>query len=1540
MTDREIPKNPLELPTDQTDPYMDQGIVVHPDSDSTDSDEGEAQAYEGFNDDVEDSIKDLARAITAQSVSQIVSEKSHIGTGEAREQLLRTMTNMSQVPGVSPFNPGETAGIDPRLDPDSDSFDSRFWVKNMRKLLDSDSSFYRPTSLGVVYKDLRAMGIASDADFQPTVLNVFQKKIQDFYFNHFRKNDMSRYFDILKSMDGLIKPGELTVVLGRPGAGCSTFLRTVAAETFGFKIDPNSVVSYDGLTPKEIANNYRGEVVYSAETDNHFPHLTVGQTLTFAATLRTPENRPPGITRDQYADHMTRVYMATYGLSHTYNTKVGNDYIRGVSGGERKRVSIAEVSLCGANIQCWDNATRGLDAATALEFVKALKTSANLLDTTPLIAIYQCSQDAYDLFDKVVVLYGGRQIFFGLGTEAKDYFERMGYECPQRQTTADFLTSVTSPAERIAKPGYEDKVPKTPEEFEKYWKESREYSKLREEIDAYLRECSENNVAQSYHEAHILKQSKHARGKSSFRVSYSMQIKEIMRRNIWRTKGDPSITLFAVIANIIMGLILSSLFYNLNLTTTTFYYRTASLFFAVLFNAFSSLSEVMALFEARPIMEKHKKYALYHPSADALASVITELPPKILTCIGFNLIYYFMVNFRRDAGHFFFFLLVSFIATVIMSNAFRTLASYYSSLSESMTPMAVLLMAIIIYTGFVLPTPTMHGWSRWINYIDPIAYVFEALVSNEFAGREFLCGSFVPAYNNMSIDYKVCGVTSAVAGQEYVSGTDYIWDSFKYKNSHKWRNFGISIGFSIFFLCTYLVMVETNNGAMQKGEVIVFQQSTLRKMEKNKQLASVNKSNDPEAGLAGEKPAGIKDESSSGDAAAADDGDVGVLAAGRDTFHWRDVCYEVQIKDETRRILDHVDGWVKPGTLTALMGASGAGKTTLLDVLANRVTMGVVSGNMFVNGRLRDESFQRSTGYVQQQDLHLQTSTVREALRFSAHLRQPSTVPVKEKDEYVENVIRILEMGPYADAIVGVAGEGLNVEQRKRLTIGVELAAKPKLLLFLDEPTSGLDSQTAWSICQLMRKLADNGQAILCTIHQPSAILMKEFDRLLFLARGGRTVYFGDLGKNCQTLIDFFESHGSSKCPPQANPAEWMLEVIGAAPGSHANQDYHEVWMNSQERADVRAELQQMEETLIARTNLENEDAKREFAATSLTQYLAVTKRVFQQYWRTPSYIWAKISLSVLTALFNGFSFYNADTSLQGMQNQMLSIFMFTMCLNTLINQMVPQYCDQRSLYEVRERPSKTFSWWVFIAAQITAEIPWNIFLGTLSYFCFYFPVGFYRNASATHQLAEREGLVWMLIVAFYIYSSTLGQACMAGVEAKENGSHMAMLLFMMSLNFCGVLYYPTGFWSFMYRVSPITYWLSAILSTGLAGVPVVCRSNEMVSFPPPSGYTCGEYMSEYIATSGGYLEDTSATDLCSFCTISETDTYLASVHIYFKNRWRDWGIFICYIFINMFITFLLYYLVRVPKKSDRVKDESELKSKAGAPQSNLPEEK
>jgi ABC-type multidrug transport system ATPase subunit len=245
-------------------------------------------------------------------------------------------------------------------------------------------------------------------------------------------------------------------------------------------------------------------------------------------------------------------------------------------------------------------------------------------------------------------------------------------------------------------------------------------------------------------------------------------------------------------------------------------------------------------------------------------------------------------------------------------------------------------------------------------------------------------------------------------------------------------------------------------------------------------------------------------------------------------------------------------------------------------------------------------------------------------------LRQPSTYTRQEKLNYVDEVIELLDMELYADAVVGIPGEGLNVEQRKRLTIGVELAARPELLLFLDEPTSGLDSQTSWSICNLMEKLKNSGQAILCTIHQPSAMLFQRFDRLLFLAAGGKTVYFGEIGHNSSILQDYFQRNGAPICPPAANPAEWMLEIIGAAPGSSTEVDWHNTWRNSPEYVQMKAELATMKGLSRTQTQQDIDEGFKEFAAPFKVQLYEVTKRVFQQYWRTPSYIYSKAAICVL----------------------------------------------------------------------------------------------------------------------------------------------------------------------------------------------------------------------------------------------------------------------------------------------------------------------
>lgn len=896
--------------------------------------------------------------------------------------------------------------------------------------------------------------------------------------------------------------------------------------------------------------------------------------------------------------------------------------------------------------------------------------------------------------------------------------------------------------------------------------------------------------------------------------------------------------------------------------------------------------------------------------------MLCDLPYKICNAIVFNLTLYFMANLRREPGAFFFYLLTSFLATIVMSMMFRTIGSASRTLSQAMVPAAITILALVIFTGFVIPIDYMLDWCRWINYIDPLAYAFESLMINEFHNRKFACTAYVPStefpdYANVGAFNHICSSVGAVAGQDYIMGDDYINSAFSYYASHKWRNIGVLIAFIVLFLITYMIAAELVSEKKSKGEVLLFRLG-------HKPAVWGDDKNDSEGG---KTVGGPVIAAQNGEKSDSDEKSAGFIQKQTSVFHWRDVCYEVQIKKETRQILDHVDGWVKPGTLTALMGVSGAGKTTLLDCLADRTSMGVITGQMLVDGHPRDASFQRKTGYVQQQDLHLQTSTVREALNFSALLRQPAHVPREEKLAYVDEVIKLLDMHEYADAVVGVPGEGLNVEQRKRLTIGVELAAKPPLLLFVDEPTSGLDSQTSWAILDLLEKLTKSGQAILCTIHQPSAMLFQRFDRLLFLQRGGKTVYFGDIGKNSKVMTEYFERNGAPPCPPDANPAEWMLGAIGAAPGSETNIDWFKTWKESPECAAVHQELDRLEKdgnkTDAESSPVHDAASYREFAAPFFQQLREVLGRVFQQYWRTPSYIYSKAALCIGISLFIGLVFLNARNTIQGLQNQMFAIFNILTVFGQLTQQQMPHFVVQRSLYEVRERPSKVYSWKVFMLSQVIVELPWNTLMAVFMYICWYYPVGLYRNAQVADQVHERGALVFLFLWAFLMFSSTFTDFIIAGFETAEAGGNVANLLFMLCLIFCGVLATPDTmprFWIFMYRVSPFTYLVQGMLASSLANTQVQCAANEFLTFQPTGNLTCGEYMQEYITVAGGYLNNPSATSDCSYCTIGDSNLYLSAVNTSYDTRWRNFGLMWVYIFINVLGALAVYWLARVPK--------------------------
>jgi ATP-binding cassette subfamily G (WHITE) protein 2 (SNQ2) len=356
-------------------------------------------------------------------------------------------------------------------------------------------------------------------------------------------------------------------------------------------------------------------------------------------------------------------------------------------------------------------------------------------------------------------------------------------------------------------------------------------------------------------------------------------------------------------------------------------------------------------------------------------------------------------------------------------------------------------------------------------------------------------------------------------------------------------------------------------------------------------------------------------------------------------------------------------------------------------------------------------------------------------------------VPRAEKLSYVDQIIDLLELGDMQDVLI----RSLGVEQRKRVTIGVELAAKPNLLLFLDEPTSGLDSQSAYSIVRFLKKLARAGQAIVCTIHQPSSILIQEFDMILALNPGGNTFYFGPVGENGSAVIKYFGDRGV-KCPEDKNVAEFILETAAkggkTADGKRIN--WNEEWLNSAEAKEVQNEIARVASERST-TAVSDTSAQHDFASPVWLQITMLTKRLFVNYWRDPSYLYGKLFVSVIIGIFNGFTFWKLGNSVVDMQNRMFTSFLILLIPPTIVNAVVPKFYQNRSLWEARELPSRIYGWVAFCTANVVAEIPMAILGGVIYWALWYWPTGLPTDSGTS-------GYVFLMTVLFFLFQASWGQ--------------------------------------------------------------------------------------------------------------------------------------------------------------------------------------
>ncbi|KAF2262008.1 hypothetical protein CC78DRAFT_330158 [Lojkania enalia] len=1354
--------------------------------------------------------------------------------------------------------------------------------------------------VGLIFKHLTVKGMGVGAALQPSVGDIFLG-LPRFIKNLVTKGPRQAagkppIRTIVEDFSGCVKPGEMLLVLGRPGAGCSTFLKVIGNQRFGYE-DILGHVTYGGTDAKEMAKKYRSEVLYNPEDDLHYATLKVKDTLKFALKTRTPgkDSRKAGESRSDYVNEFLRVVSKLFWIEHTMGTKVGNEYVRGVSGGEKKRVSIAEAMITKASVQSWDNSTRGLDASTALEYVQSLRSLTNMAHTSTSVALYQAGQSLYELFDKVLLIDEGRCCYFGPADNAVDYFKSLGFVQPERWTTADFLTSVTDEHERHVKDGWENRIPRSSAQFAQSFSESEQYQDNLVEIEEF-----ENETKRMMEERQALmtKSTK----KKNFTIPFYKQVAACTKRQFLVMIGDKQSLVGKWGGILFQALIVGSLFYNLPSTAEGVFTRGGVIFFMLLFNALLALAELTATFESRPILLKHKSFSFYRPSAYAIAQAVVDVPLVFIQVLIFNVVVYFMANLQRTASQFFISLLILWLLTMTMYAFFRAIGALVSSLDVATRITGVAIQALVVYTGYLIPPNKMHPWFSWLRWINPVQYGFEALMSNEFHNLQIQCVPpyIVPQVPNASPQYQSCAIQGSTPGSLTVSGANYISTAYQYSRSHLWRNFGFICAFFAFFVFLTALGMELQKPNKGGGAVTIYKRGQVPKtVEKSMELKS--QPTDVETGQTHAAGPGYPmDKSKEGLDKAAEG-----VAKNETIFTWQDVNYTIPYEKGERQLLQDVQGYVKPGRLTALMGASGAGKTTLLNTLAQRINFGVVSGNFLIDGKPLPSSFQRSTGFAEQMDVHESTATVREALQFSARLRQPREVPLQEKYDYVEKIIDLLEMRDIAGAAIGKTGAGLNQEQRKRVTIGVELASKPELLMFLDEPTSGLDSGAAFNIVRFLRKLADSGQAILCTIHQPSSVLFEHFDQLLLLKSGGRVAYFGELGKDSRTLLDYLEGNGAKKCPPQANPAEYMLESIGAGNPDYKGKDWGDVWQSSLQNEKLTQEIQEIIRKRREASTTEQTRDDREYAMPYTTQLYVVIHRSFVAMWRDPPYVIGMFMLHIFTGLFNTFTFWHLGNSRIDMQSRLFSVFMTLTISPPLIQQLQPRFLNMRSIYESREGSSKIYSWVAFVCGAILSEIPYRIVAGTIYWCCWYWATWFPRD---TYTSAS----VWLFVIVFELYYLGFGQMIAALSPNELLASLLVPLFFTFIVSFCGVVVpyaaLPTFWQSWMYWLTPFHYLLEGILALLTDSVPIQCDTNELAIFPPPPGQDCQTYAGSFTEQSGGYVQTQPNGD-CGFCQYASGTQFAASFNVMPQNIWRDFGIMWAFTFFNFAVVFACTWL-------------------------------